>query len=189
MRIMFALVWAGLFIVGKAAESAVRPNIIFLLTDDQRWDSLGLTGNPVVKTPNIDRLAADGTFFPQATITSAICTPSRAGYFLGQYERRHGVNFNSGTAVSSEAWSKSYPMILREAGYFTGYIGKNHVPVGARGYDSGIIEKSFDFWYAGHGMLTFYPKRRHPAFKDAKADTQVEVLGEGAASFLNAEGR
>src|SRR5690349_7189891 len=131
-----------------SAPPEKRPNLIFILTDDQRWDSLGLTGNPVVKTPNIDRLAAEGTFFPNATVTSAICTPSRACYFLGQYERKHGVNFNSGTALTAAAWEKSYPALLRSGGYFTGYIGKNHVPVGARGYDSGLIEKSYDFWYA-----------------------------------------
>src|SRR6185503_14908044 len=97
-RLAVVLIFAAMF--GNslcAAPAPPRPNFIFLLTDDQRWDSLGLTGNPVVKTPHIDRLAADGTFFPNATITSAICTPSRASYFLGQYERRHGVNFNSGT--------------------------------------------------------------------------------------------
>jgi arylsulfatase A-like enzyme len=172
-----------------AAASAERPNLIFILTDDQRWDSLGITGNPVVKTPHLDRLAAEGTFFPNATINSAICTPSRACYFLGQYERRHGVNFNSGTALTAAAWEQSYPVLLRGAGYFTGYIGKNHVPVGAQGYASGIIERSYDFWYAGQGMLTFYPKQRHPIFKDAKAETQVEVLAEGAASFLDPETR
>src|ERR1043166_8116948 len=117
VRIVFAVVCAWSFVTGRAAETVGRPNIVFLLTDDQRWDSLGLTGNPVVKTPNIDRLAADGTFFPNATVNSAICTPSRTCYFLGQYERRHGVNFNSGTALTAEAWAKSYPMLLRAAGY------------------------------------------------------------------------
>jgi arylsulfatase A-like enzyme len=184
---ILALTFLGAFPLLSSARAAPgsRPNLIFILTDDQRWDSLGLTGNPVVKTPNIDRLAAEGTYFVNATVNSAICTPSRACYFLGQYERKHGVNFNSGTAVSAAAWRKSYPVLLREAGYFTGYIGKNHVPVGPRGYESGIIEPSFDFWYAGHGMLSFYPKRRHPIFKDAKAETQVEVLAEGATSFLD----
>ena len=167
------------------AAAPARPNIIFVLTDDQRWNSLGLTGNPVVKTPHIDRLAAEGTFFANGTVNSAICTPSRTCYFLGQYERRHGVNFNSGTAVTTEAWQKSYPVQLRNAGYFTGYVGKNHVPVGPEGYAGDVIERSFDFWYAGHGALSFYPKRRHPIFKGAKADTQIEILGEGALSFLD----
>jgi len=186
------LLTALLLILGLAgrisAAPATRPNIVFILTDDQRWDSLALTGNPVVKTPNIDRLAAEGTLFVNGTVTSAICTPSRTCYFLGQYERKHGVNFNSGTALTAAAWAKSYPVLLREAGYFTGYIGKNHVPVGPAGYAGDVQARSFDFWYAGNGHLSFYPKRRHPIFKDARTDTQVEVLEEGALSFLGPEG-
>jgi arylsulfatase A-like enzyme len=170
-----------------AAPAAERPNIVFVLSDDQRWNSLGVTGNPVVKTPHLDRLAAEGVLFENATINSAICTPSRACYFLGQFERRHGVNFNSGTAMSEEAWAKSYPVLLREAGYFTGYVGKNHVPIGAKGYGGGVMERSFDFWYAGHNALGFYPKNRHPVFRSAKADTQIEIIGEGATSFLDPE--
>src|SRR5688572_17261619 len=173
--------------VVRAAADARRPNIVFFLTDDQRWDSLGFTGNKVVKTPHLDRLAAEGVWFEQATVASAICTPSRVSYFLGQYERRHGVNFNSGTAVSEQAWAKSYPMLLRQAGYFTGYIGKNHTPVGTQAYRSGIIERSFDYWFAGHNALGFYPKRRHPIFERAKADTQIEIIGEGAKNFLAPE--
>jgi arylsulfatase A-like enzyme len=165
-----------------------RPNIVFLLTDDQRRDSLGCYGSKEASTPNIDRLAADGARFEQATVTSAICTPSRACYFLGQYERRHGINFNSGTSLAPEAWLKSYPVLLRRAGYFTGYVGKNHVPVGPQGYKSGIIEKSFDFWYGGHGHLNFYPKNRHSIFRSAKSDTQPEILQEGALSFLDSKG-
>lgn len=168
-----------------AQTPAQPPNIIFLLTDDQRRDSLACYGNKDVRTPHIDRLAADGTLFEQASITSAICTPSRACYFLGQYERRHGVNFNSGTALSPKAWSQSYPVLLRKAGYFTGYVGKNHVPIGAKGYATGIIEESFDFWYGAHNHLTFYSKSRHAIFKSAKANTQSEIIAEGAASFLD----
>ncbi len=170
-----------------AGAATVRPNIVFLLTDDQRRDSMGCYGNTEIHTPNIDRLAEDGVLFEQATATSAICTPSRACYFLGQYERRHGINFNSGTAMAPEAWQRSYPMLLRQAGYFTGYVGKNHVPVGPRGYESGILEKSFDFWYGSNGHVGFYPKQRHLIYKSAKADTQPEVLGEGALSFLDTE--
>ena len=169
------------------APAGVRPNLVFVLTDDQRYDTLGCTGNTFTRTPHLDRLAAEGVLFTNAHVTSAICTPSRACYFLGQYERRHGVNFNSGTALAPEAWAGSYPVLLREAGYFTGYVGKNHVPVGAQGYDTGLIEESFDFWFAGHKHLGFYPKGRHPNFHAAKADTQVEILEEGAATFLDAE--
>lgn len=170
-----------------AAGPNDRPNLIFVLTDDQRFDTLGCTGNPFIRTPNLDQLAAEGVLFANASVNSAICTPSRACYFLGQYERRHGINFNSGTAMAPEAWADSYPVQLRNAGYFTGYVGKNHVPIGAEAYDTGLIDESFDFWYAGHGHIWFYPKRRHDIFEHASADTQIEIIKEGTESFLNTE--
>ncbi|MBT5901514.1 MAG: sulfatase-like hydrolase/transferase [Opitutaceae bacterium] len=165
--------------------TAERPNIVFILTDDQRYETLGVTGDKFISTPHLDQLAADGVLFANASVNSAICTPSRACYFLGQYERRHGVNFNSGTAMAPEAWAESYPIKLREAGYFTGYVGKNHVPIGNQAYDTGIIDNSFDYWYAGHGHLRFYPKERHEIFRHAEADTQIEIVSEGVQSFLN----
>jgi len=168
-----------------AQEKDSRPNIVFLLTDDQRRDSLGCYGNHELQTPHIDRLASDGVLFENSFVTSAICTPSRACYFLGQFERHHGINFNSGTSLDPAAWENGYPMLLRKAGYFTGYIGKNHVPLGPNGYATGLMEKSFDFWYAAHGHLTFYPKNRSDIFKGAKAGTQPEVLQEGALSFID----
>jgi arylsulfatase A-like enzyme len=171
-------------IVGRAQQNPPRPNIIFVLTDDQRWNSLGCYGNTEVRTPHIDKLAADGVRFENAFVTSAICTPSRACYFLGQYERRHGINFNSGTSLAPEAWQQSYPVLLRNAGYFTGYVGKNHVPLGPKGYAGGLMEKSFDFWYGANGHLSFYPKKPHAIFRQAKADTQPEIVSEGAMSFL-----
>lgn len=92
-----------------ASEEDRRPNIIFILTDDQWADSLGCMGNPVVKTPHLDRLAVEGTLFLNATVTSTICTPSRASFFTGQFERTHGINFNSGTAMSKEAYARHIP--------------------------------------------------------------------------------
>jgi len=176
-----------LFLSCIGALCAERPNVIFILTDDQRRDSLPCYGNTFVKTPHLDKLAEEGVVFDNASVTSAICTPSRVSYFTGQYERRHGVNFNSGTAVSAQAWAKTYPVLMREAGYFTGYVGKNHVPVGPQGYKTGIMDKSFDYWYAGHGHIRFYPKEHHDIFKSAKSDTQPEIVDEAATDFLSAD--
>jgi arylsulfatase A-like enzyme len=173
-----------------------RPNLILILTDDHRSDEIGCAGNPILRTPNIDRLAAEGTLFTEATVTSAVCTPSRASIFTGMHERRHGINFNSGTALAPEAWQQTYPMLLRKAGYFIGYIGKNHVPVGAMGYETGLMDASFDFWFAGHEHLLFYPKDRpewalrvrgidERMFHNARADTQVEIIEEGVENFLS----
>lgn len=178
---LFAFFMATIF----KSMAQERPNFIFILTDDQSYDYLGYTGNQIVKTPNIDLMAKAGVLFDNAHVTSAICTPSRVSMLLGQYERKHGVNFNSGSSVSEEAWGLSYPMVMRNAGYYTGWIGKNHAPIGQGGYESGLMEKSFDYWYAAHGHLTFYPKDKHAIFKDAIADTQVEIINEGLNDFLD----
>ena len=109
--------------LGFAQRTAsAKPNIIFILTDDHRYDLLGATGNELIQTPNIDKLAEDGILFTNAHVTSAICTPSRASMLLSQFERKHNVNFNSGTSVSEDAWKTSYPVVLRNNGYYTGYI-------------------------------------------------------------------
>jgi len=88
----------------------------------------------------------------------------------------------------AEGWHNSYPMVMRKNGYYTGLIGKNHVPIGEGGYESGLMEKSFDYWYAGHGHLSFYTKNIHDIFKGAMSDTQAEIIAEGIQDFLtNAE--
>ncbi len=179
------LTLAGFTVLSAGAYAQDRPNIIFVLTDDQPFTLLGCNGNDVVQTPNLDALAQRGVRFTNAHVSSAISKPSRTCLLTGQFERSHGVNFNSGTALNEEAWSDCYPNVLRRSGYYTGYIGKNHTPVGPQGYDSGIMEESFDYWYGGHEHLGFYPKDRHEIFKGAEADTQVEILEEGVADFLN----
>ena len=167
------------------STSSERPNIIYILGDDHRADYLGVAGHPILKTPELDRLAAEGTYFPEAFCTSPLCTPSRASHYLGQWERKHAINFNSGQAVSPTAWAKSFPQLLKEAGYFTGWVGKNHVPVGEGGYASPFFAESFDYWYGNHNHTGFYPKDGHDGMYDnAAADTQPEVFLEGALNFL-----
>ena len=172
-------------------DAAGRPNVIVILADDMRVGYTGHEGHPIIDTPNIDRLAEGGTVFSNAFATSAACTPSRTTLLTGLYERRHGINFNSDSAMSNEAWARTYPMLLKSAGYFVGYIGKNHTPVGKNeegviGYDSGVMDRSFDYWYAGHKHLGFYPKdkKQHTIFANAKANTQVEIMEEGMENFF-----
>jgi len=105
------------------AADAARPNIIFLLTDDQRFDALGAAGNPIVQTPHIDRLAASGCRFRNHFVTTSICCVSRASMLSGQYERRHGIN-DFEQPFSPAAWSQTYPALLHAAGYRTLQIGK-----------------------------------------------------------------
>lgn len=177
---------------GSNVRSNVRPNVIVILADDMREDAAGFTGNSLIDTPNIDELAANGTVFENAFATSAVCTPSRTTLLTGLYERRHGINFNSNSSMTNEAWSQTYPMLLKEAGYFVGYVGKNHTSLGRNeagiiGYKSKVMDGSFDYWYASHKHLGFYPKDRkqHAIFKNATADTQIEIIQEGMENFMS----
>lgn len=100
-----------------------RPNIIFILTDDQRWDALGFAGNPIIQTPEMDRLAAEGIYFENAFVTTPICAASRASILTGLYERTHGYTFGQGD-IKAPYINQSYPVQLRKAGYHTGFFGK-----------------------------------------------------------------
>jgi amino acid transporter len=103
--------------------SSIRPNILLITTDQQRWDALGVAGNRFIKTPNLDRLARDGFYFRRSYVTTPICAISRASILSGQYARRHGIVDFAGT-FSDSAMAQTYPMLLRKAGYRTGFIGK-----------------------------------------------------------------
>jgi arylsulfatase A-like enzyme len=116
------------------------PNIIFLLTDDQRWDALGAMGNDIIRTPNLDRLANDGVLFTNAHVTTAICCCSRASILTGQYVSRHGIN-SFRTDLVGEALQQTYPLLLKNrAGYKIGFIGK--YGIGLEQHPAG----SYDYW-------------------------------------------
>jgi arylsulfatase A-like enzyme len=100
-----------------------RPNIIMILTDDQRWDALGHAGNDIIRTPCMDELAREGVWFPNAFVTTPICAASRASIMTGLYERCHRFTFNT-PPLARELARVSYPWILKEHGYHTGFIGK-----------------------------------------------------------------
>ena len=136
-----ALIWlAVLTLAAKAQER--RPNIVFILADDLRWNTLGCMGDTIIQTPNLDQLAAQGALFRNCFATTSISCVSRASIFTGQYERRHGIpNFSK--ALSASQWAQTYPALLRQAGYRTAFIGKFGV-----GGQSAIALKAgeFDFW-------------------------------------------
>ncbi|MEE4281615.1 MAG: sulfatase-like hydrolase/transferase, partial [Pseudomonadales bacterium] len=108
----------------STSKPTERPNIIFLLTDDQRADTLSIAGNTDIKTPNIDELARGGVRYSNAFTVQPICAPSRFAFLSGQYERTSGLGFNSPYEVSETQWAQTYPALLQQAGYHTGFIGK-----------------------------------------------------------------
>jgi arylsulfatase len=115
--------------------SADRPNVLVLLADDLRWDSLGCAGNPIVVTPHIDSLSAEGIRFTQARVTTSICMTSRATFLTGQHMARHGITA-FGKPLTPEQFAASYPGVLKAASYHTGYVGKYGVgPPPEGGFD------------------------------------------------------
>lgn len=122
-----------------------KPNIIFILTDDQRWDALGYAGNPIIHTPNMDKLASEGIYFENAFVTTAICAASRASIFTGLYERTHDFTFGK-PPLLDEYMYRSYPKLLKDAGYRTGFVGKFGVKVNEGIEDSLFHESKKTFW-------------------------------------------
>ena len=100
-----------------------KPNIIFILTDDQRWSALGYAGNKIIQTPEMDKLAETGAYFSNAVVTTPICSASRSSIFTGLHERTHKYTFQTGN-IRSEFMENAYPKLLKQAGYYTGFFGK-----------------------------------------------------------------
>ncbi|MCB0072387.1 MAG: sulfatase-like hydrolase/transferase, partial [Caldilineaceae bacterium] len=124
------------------ASIGARPNILWICTDQQRWDTLGCYGNPHVHTPNLDRLAAQGTVFTHAYSQSPVCTPSRASFLTGRYPRTTRCRQNGQDIPADEVLVTK---LLADAGYVGGLSGKLHLsacnpaasPLGERRIDDG----------------------------------------------------
>jgi len=105
-------------------QGARQPlNVLLLILDDVRWDSLGVAGNRIVRTPRIDQLAKHGVRFEQARVTTSTCMVSRASLLTGHYMSRHGISA-FGRELDPPAFANTYPAVLRRAGYWAGYVGK-----------------------------------------------------------------
>jgi N-acetylglucosamine-6-sulfatase len=112
----------------SASPGLRKPNIIFILTDDHRWDMLGVKGHPFLKTPHMDRLVNEGVLFENAFVTTSLCSPSRASFLTGQYASVHGVRNNF--SRWDEKRNHTFLQHLKNAGYDTAFIGKWHMPGG-----------------------------------------------------------
>jgi choline-sulfatase len=103
---------------------ANKSNILFIFPDQQRGDSLGYMGHPVVRTPNLDKMAEEGVTFTRCYTNSPLCVPARASLQTGQYVSQHGAWNNQ---IVADPRSPSYVRNIRDAGYHTGVIGKTHL--------------------------------------------------------------
>lgn len=132
--------------------AAVRPNIVLIFTDDQRYDAVGFAGNPVIQTPNLDKLAKAGTIFKNSFVNTSICAISRANILSGQYPSRHGID-DFHKEFSTKQLDASVPSLLQKSGYQTAFFGKWGVGDGPEKTHHGA--RVFDYW-AGQPMQTCF---------------------------------
>lgn len=155
--------------VSSQQKTNTKPNLLILVADDMRWDCLGVTGNRIIQTPNLDKLAGEGTRFLNNFVTTSICATSRASILTGQYARRHKV-WDFKAALTSEQFSLSYPVLLRNAGYFVGFIGK-------WGLGGKPPRSEFDFWQGFEGQGNYFEPNRK--------EHLTEVLTHQTLDFFN----
>ena len=134
--------------LNKIKGTAPR-NVVFILTDDHRFDFMGFTGKlPWLKTPNMDYLFNNGAWFKNAYVTTALCSPSRASILTGAYSHVHQIVDN----VSPEPASNIYfPLYLQKAGYQTGFFGKWHM-----GEEDDHPRPGFHHWESFKGQGVYY---------------------------------
>jgi arylsulfatase A-like enzyme len=148
-RVLRLLGGAAALSLGRRAHAQPAPpkdapNILFVMSDDQRRDAMGAYGNPILKTPHMDRLAAEGVRFDLAFVTNSLCGPSRASLLTGLYSHAHGVTTNAdGPAFANQPGLPdtlvTFPALLHRAGYFTALVGKWHLRSWPTGFDQWVI--------------------------------------------------
>ncbi len=165
----------------SGAQPFPRPNIVFILVDDLRWDALGVAGHPFVKTPNIDRIAKEGVTFRNTFVTTPLCSPSRASFLTGQYAHKHNIVGNEKPQILNPLSFKltTFPMLLQRAGYETAYIGKWHM-----GNDD-APRPGFDRWVSFKGQGVY----NDPVINfDGKAEKvpgyMTDLLSDHAVEFV-----
>jgi arylsulfatase A-like enzyme len=125
------------------AAGAQRPSFVIMMTDDQRWDAMSCAGNTVLRTPNLDRIAAGGMRFRNAFVTNALCAPSRATLLTGAYSHVHGVIDNNNRRINPKL--PFLPDLLRQAGYEVAFCGKSHV-------SGALRDRQWDYYFGYKGQ-------------------------------------
>jgi arylsulfatase A-like enzyme len=173
------LLFTFALIAAKLSPAADRPNVIFLMADDQATYSMGCYDTPGAKTPNLDKLADDGIVFDAHYDTTAICMASRANVMTGMFEYKTGCNFEHG-ALLRDHWTKAYPVLLRKAGYRTAFAGKFGFEVTDKPGNKGVLpDGDFDVWGGGPGQ-TSYDTRKNKSMTKYVDEFPHSTLSYGA---------
>ena len=133
----------------KAIDGTKPRNVVFILSDDHRYDAMGFMGHPLAKTPHMDSIAKQGVHLKNACVTTSLCSPSRASILTGLYTFRHRVIDNQRAVPEGTLF---FPQYLQQAGYSTGYVGKWHM-----GHHNDDPRPGFDYWVSFKGQGKYYP--------------------------------
>ena len=171
---MLLMILALLCVAQSNRQQQGPPNIVFILIDDLRWDDLGISGHPFVKTPNIDRIGREGALFRNAFITAPLCSPSRASFLTGQYPHTHGITDNVDRSAASHKLI-TFPLLLQQSGYTTAFIGKWHM-----GNDDSQLP-GFDRWVSFKGQGSYLDPEINEDGKELKANGYITDLLSGYA--------
>ncbi len=162
----------------SASGASERPNIVFILTDDQRFDALGFMGRPgFLKTPNLDRIAREGAHVRNAFVTTALCSPSRASFMTGCYAHKHGVVTNEG--MDPDPSCPTFAQILQKAGYETAFVGKWHQA------PKSDPRPGFDYWLSFKGQGVYEDPVLNENGREFRATGYMsDILTDHAVEFL-----
>jgi len=148
MRTLGSWLACGLVLLTVSPALEARPNVVLIITDDQRADALSCAGHPYLKTPRMDQIAAEGIRFQNAFCTTSLCSPCRATILSGLYAHSHGVANNF---TDYPAKLASFPRHLQAAGYKTAYMGKWHM-----GEDDDSKRPGFDHFVTHKGQGKYF---------------------------------
>jgi arylsulfatase A-like enzyme len=186
-----------------AATESAKPNILFIMTDDQAVSAMGAYGNDILRTPNMDRLAREGMRFEYAFVTNSLCAPSRVSYLTGRYSHSTGVRTNRAAPVRELDWNDpenlvprdtvddpimprsevTFPEILKSHGYETAFIGKSHIRPWNR-------DRRYDYYFGFKGQGRYHNPVIAENFGDEKFEDKVydghvtDVLADHAIKFI-----
>jgi len=158
-----------------------KPNIIFIITDDQEIGLLGIEGHPVVQTPNIDRIGNEGVLFKNFFVVTPLSSPSRASFLTGQYAHSHRVINNDKASIDVISHTlMTWPRQLRESGYETAFIGKWHM-----GLDDSR-RPGFDRWFSFKGQGIYIDGVvNDDGLQHQITGYMTDFLNEQAVAFVN----
>jgi N-acetylglucosamine-6-sulfatase len=152
VKSLIILILSSCLVHEAAYAEAAPPNVVFILIDDLRYDTLGYMGHPFVETPHIDALSKGGMQFTNAFVTTSLCSPSRASFLTGRFMHNHKVVDNADRMPKGTV---TFPKLLQQAGYETAFIGKWHM-----GGSSDAARPGFDHWVSFRGQGTYAPSKQ-----------------------------